>query len=181
VSKNSAAGPHDSDTVDLASMELEALRAARRAAEKEEQELSYVRRLLHGRIDILKAEASRRKGEGQDIIADLPNILADEPRGASRNSSIGGRFVAIDNPSNPNPATVEAQSALTESTGVDIADASDTEIDEILTALRAHERTVSDARFAIHRHIDDLSAELTSRYRDGTAQVDDLLAAARRN
>jgi hypothetical protein len=46
--------------------------------------------------------------------------------------------------------------------------------------LTDHERIVSDTRAQIHRQIDRLSTELTRRYREGTAQVDDLLAAARR-
>jgi hypothetical protein len=50
---------------------------------KEEQEISYRRRLLHGKIDILRAElvARLQKSEGKSILAEvdvdrLANILA---------------------------------------------------------------------------------------------------------
>ena len=49
------------DSIDLTELSLEDLRVARRRAEKDEQDLSYVRRLLHGRIDIIKAEVRRRE------------------------------------------------------------------------------------------------------------------------
>jgi anti-sigma-K factor RsiG len=50
---------------------------------KEEQEISYRRRLLHGKIDILRAElvARLQKSEGKSVLEDvdvdrLANILA---------------------------------------------------------------------------------------------------------
>lgn len=45
---------------DLARLDMAALRTLRRDAQQEEADLSYLRRMLHGRIDILRAELSRR-------------------------------------------------------------------------------------------------------------------------
>ncbi|MFD0570779.1 hypothetical protein ACFQ0T_18230 [Kitasatospora gansuensis] len=42
--------------------------------------------------------------------------------------------------------------------------------------LTVHEREVSGRRQALQRRADDCSAEITRRYREGEARVDDLLA-----
>jgi hypothetical protein len=61
---------------------------------KEEGKVSYQRRLLHGKIDILRAELVQRKKtslkEGRSIISDddirkLSEILAGEALGVNRN------------------------------------------------------------------------------------------------
>src|SRR4051794_23641844 len=66
---------------------LDDVRAMRRDAEQEESDLSYVRRLLQGRLDILRAEVSRRAGDvpdgsgepesEEDFVARLARTLTD--------------------------------------------------------------------------------------------------------
>src|SRR5450756_452533 len=51
------------------------VRSLRREAEQEETDLSYTRRLIHGRIDILRAEQRRRTGD----IDNLSLIHISEP------------------------------------------------------------------------------------------------------
>ncbi|MGZ5309683.1 MAG: RsiG family protein [Solirubrobacterales bacterium] len=70
---------------DIASLSLEELKDLIESLTEEEQEISYKRRLLHGKIDILRAElvnrlrAKREQGEtlikGDDVER-LSNILA---------------------------------------------------------------------------------------------------------
>lgn len=164
-------------TVDLTDWSLDDLRSKRRTAEQEEQELSYVRRLLHGRIDIIKAELRRRAGHADDdLISNLPSILADGPAGGKPQ----GRHVSLDDKVEINPAARDALHTVNKAAFNDISALDDRQLREALTELQAHERTVSDSRSQVHRKIDRMSAELTKRYREGTAQVDDLLAAARR-
>ncbi len=64
------------------------LRARRSEAEQEETDLSYARRLLHGRLDLLRAERQRRDAPGQtaavstsdaELVAWLARALADPP------------------------------------------------------------------------------------------------------
>ena len=60
----------------------EELRGLLSALQAEEEEISYRRRVLHGRIDILRAELVRRLAEGQsephDVISgtDLDRLIA---------------------------------------------------------------------------------------------------------
>src|SRR5438270_8063420 len=68
----------------LGQISLDDLRERRKDAEQEETDLSYLRRLLQGRLDILRAELARRDGEETDLVQALPRILADEPNNGPR-------------------------------------------------------------------------------------------------
>ena len=165
------------DSIDLTELSLEDLRVARRRAEKDEQDLSYVRRLLHGRIDIIKAEVRRREGSGDELIASLPSILADTPSGGKQPQ---GRHISIDDADLNHPVAQEAHNALGSLSTTNLSAVSDEELELAMESLTAHERSVSEARTLLHKKIDGMGSELTRRYREGSAQVDDLLAAARR-
>jgi hypothetical protein len=79
--------------LDLESLSNEELRALLDKLYEEEQRISYRRRVLHGKIDILRAELVRRlKGQreaGDDVITGrdvnkLIDILSNDLRGVSR-------------------------------------------------------------------------------------------------
>ncbi len=85
--------PGEDALLDLENKTNEELRALLDELYEEEQKISYRRRVLHGKIDILRAElVNRMKGEreaGADVITGrdvdrLINILASDLRGASR-------------------------------------------------------------------------------------------------
>ena len=85
--------PAEDALLDLESKSNEELRALLDELYQEEQRISYRRRVLHGKIDILRAELVRRlKGEhdaGSDVITGrdvelLIDILANDLRGVSR-------------------------------------------------------------------------------------------------
>src|SRR5512139_3759151 len=85
--------PAEDALLDLESKSNEELRALLDELYQEEQRISYRRRVLHGKIDILRAELVRRlKGEreaGDDVITGrdvnkLIDILSNDLRGVSR-------------------------------------------------------------------------------------------------
>lgn len=85
--------PAEDALLDLESKSNEELRELLDELYQEEQRISYRRRVLHGKIDILRAELVRRlKGEheaGSDVITGrdvelLIDILANDLRGVSR-------------------------------------------------------------------------------------------------
>lgn len=87
-----SAGFGDDALLNLGDKSNDELRALLDQLSAEEDELSYRRRVLHGRIDILRAELVRRLAEGQsehhDVISgtDLDRliaILASDLRGTS--------------------------------------------------------------------------------------------------
>lgn len=151
---------------------LAEVRRLRDDAEQEETDLSYLRRLLHGRIDILKAELSRRNGESEgDLIASLPHILADGARPAPRGL---GRHLAVE-PTAVNEHRRGPEVLLNDVDSADLPARSTEELTAVMTALEAEERSYSDQRRAVQRVVDACSAEITRRYREGSASVTDLL------
>ncbi|MEX0789347.1 MAG: hypothetical protein WD178_01075, partial [Actinomycetota bacterium] len=65
----------------LSSLPLKELRSRRDLADTVEIELSYYRRLLHGRMDLLAFEQRRRRGEEtRSLIDALPEILTGRDR-----------------------------------------------------------------------------------------------------
>src|SRR4029453_15933812 len=58
------------------------VRLLRREAEQQEVNLSYTRRLLQGRLDIVRRELQRRaEHDGRSLVDLLPEILAEKGRG----------------------------------------------------------------------------------------------------
>ncbi|QCX77494.1 hypothetical protein C9F11_19215 [Streptomyces sp. YIM 121038] len=174
---------------DLAALRLPELRELRRAAQQDEADLSYVRRLLQGRIDILRAETARRArtraGATQDgvpgvpggdgtaglVVDRLPEILTDGP--ARRRAS--ARHVTLGTPHSEEYRRLAAD-MLAEVALSDLAARTDDELHTAMGRLVRYEQQVSRRRQEMQRTTDDCSAEIARRYREGEAQVDDLLA-----
>ncbi|WP_406437381.1 aerial mycelium formation protein [Streptomyces sp. NBC_00631] len=156
---------------DLGRLSLPELRVLRRDAQRDEADLSYVRRLLQGRIDILRAELARRSPAGAASVVDrLPEILTDAP--ARHRSS--ARHVTLGTPHNEEYGRLAAD-MLSEVELSDLEARTDTELTTAMGRLVRYEQEVSRRRQRLQRTADDSSGEITRRYREGEAQVDDLL------
>ncbi|MER7682913.1 AmfC protein [Streptomyces sp. NPDC096934] len=204
--------PPDSPQPDLALLRLPELRTLRRDAQRDEADLSYVRRLLQGRIDILRAELARRGGlrapgtattapsaasrpsaalrlsasasasvpapasvgrgaGGEPSVVDrLPEILTDAP--ARHRSS--ARHVTVGTPHGEEYRRL-ASDMLSEVELSDLEARTDEELTDGMGRLVRYEQQVSRRRQRLQRTADDCSTEIARRYRDGEAQVDDLL------
>ncbi|MFF3347253.1 aerial mycelium formation protein [Streptomyces sp. NPDC002779] len=156
---------------DLLPLRLPELRTLRRAAQRDEADLSYVRRLLQGRIDILRAELARRSPLGAaSVVERLPEILRDAP--ARHRSS--ARHVTLGTPHSEEYRRLAAE-MLAEVELSDLGARTDLELTEAMARLVRYEQQVSLRRHVLQRTADDCSAEIARRYREGEAQVDDLL------
>lgn len=156
----------------LGSLELAEVRALREDAEQEETDLSYLRRLLQGRIDIVRAELDRRAGRADgDLVESLPRILADEPRAEARGL---GRHSAVE-PSRLDAHRRRVEALVADVNLDDVRARTDAELEQALATYEAEERSQSDTRRAVQRVVDACSAEIARRYRDGEAEVSDLL------
>ncbi|MEU8926340.1 ABC transporter substrate-binding protein [Kitasatospora sp. NPDC048545] len=170
---------------DLGRLGLDQLRVLRRETMEQEADLSYLRRLLHGRMDILRAELDRRPGAGPvravgapgpdpvpgDLLDRLPAILTDAPSTVRRSA----RHVTLGLP-RTRESRLEADALMGDVQLADLAAHPTEELQAALERLRAHEREVSGRRQRLLRTADGCNAEITRRYRDGEARVDDLLA-----
>ena len=155
----------------LGQLSLDDLRERRKEAEQEETDLSYMRRLLQGRLDILRAELARRDGTGSDLVDALPQILADEPSGGPR--GLGRHVTAEPSRADAHRRYVEALVADVDLSNPDAHD--DASLRRVLETLEAEEQKVSEARRAVQKVMDALTGEVTRRYREGDADPSDLL------
>ncbi|WP_405671625.1 MULTISPECIES: aerial mycelium formation protein [unclassified Streptomyces] len=163
--------PRDPSEHDLAVLSLAELRTLRRDAQRDEADLSYVRRLLQGRIDILRAELARRSPTGAgSVVERLSEILTDAP--ARHRSS--ARHVTLGTPHNEEYRRLAAD-MLAEVELSDLQARTDLELNAAMGRLVGYEQQVSLRRQRLQRTADDCSGEMARRYREGEAQVDDLL------
>jgi hypothetical protein len=165
--------PADPPEPDLTVLSLAELRTLRRDAQRDEADLSYVRRLLQGRIDILRAELARRSPAGAAsvvVVERLGEILTDAP--ARHRSS--ARHVTLGMPHSEEYRRLAAD-MLAEVELSDLDARTDLELNTAMGRLVRYEQQVSRRRQRLQRTADDCSGEITRRYREGEAQVDDLL------
>ncbi|MET9852362.1 ABC transporter substrate-binding protein [Streptomyces sp. NPDC006450] len=164
-------GAADVPSAATTALGLPELRGLRRDAQRDEADLSYVRRLLQGRIDILRAELARRTDPEAPVVDRLSEILADAP--SSRSAS--ARHVTLGTPHGEEYRLLAAE-MLSDVELSDLGARTDEELHEGMGRLVRYEQQVSRRRQQLQRTADDCSAEITRRYREGEAQVDDLLA-----
>ena len=159
----------------LAELELAEVRARRDDAAQEETDLSYLRRLLHARIDIVRAEQQRRReGGSAPIVAELGRILAVNAVGPATGS---GRHQTLQ------PSRAEAhrhvEALVTDVNLSNVGSLSGDQLDGTLQAYCTEETSVSQRRREVQHVVDTFNAEIGSRYASGAASVDDLLAEQR--
>lgn len=159
---------------DVPELSLAELRERRREAEQEEADLSFLRRMLHGRIAIVEAELRRRDPSGEvhgTVLDELNAILADDGR-STRGS---GRHITVE-PSRVDEHRRDVEAIVADAVISDVGARSDGELRDALARLAEHEAAVSEVRREVQAVMDALSAELGGRYRDGSASVEALLS-----
>lgn len=161
----------------LAAMPLDDLRGRRRDAEQEEADLSFVRRMLQGRADILRAELARRGSSAEQrgdeaLVERLSHALADP---TSRSDHGMGRFLSVE-PSRVDEHRRTVEQLLGDAGISDVRAQDEDGLGVALERIGAFEQEVSSNRRHVQQVMDALTGEVARRYRDGEARVDDLLA-----
>ena len=147
---------------DLSARPVEEVQAMKAECVDLETEVSFVRRLAQGRMDILEAERERRDTGGSlsDLVADLSRILADDgPRPAPAQAHLPQQMA----PSDTIEWTRGLEPLVGDSTLVRLPDLTDEELADARTQLAELEREVSDARKALHEVLHTLEMELAQR------------------
>jgi hypothetical protein len=141
----------------------EDLRKKLRDARTEEDSLSYVRRNLHGRLDLLRAELELRSG-GRGTARDVEALTAalSGGEGASRGGrpGLGLRAAAV-------AGRRGVERVLSEDHLARLPDMSEEEIQEIVDRVTDAERVLSGDRQRLFSVIDVIEAELAGRYKQG--------------
>jgi len=167
---------------DLAERDMDELRAVRSRCQSLENSLSYVRRLIQGRVDIVGGELQRRReggdaGNTSELIGRLPDIL-------SEGSRVQGGPGAVRPPHSlePDPeVTAQLEAKLdvilaAEDLG-DVSAISEDALNNGLSQLNGLEEEVSNSRRSLHTVIDTVQAEVTRRYTTGEATIEGLLSS----
>lgn len=149
---------------------LDDLRSLRADLQREDDAVSYVRRLAQARLDIVRAEMRHRaEGTKRDITGEIPNILGSHlTGGAARPPRPADDF-------STHPLALALEELCDDAVSTDLPAMTHEELASYASRLHDFEQARSHERRDLFNRIDALSAELVRRYRDGEANVDGLL------
>lgn len=161
---------------DLGERPIDEVRAMRDECIAEEDGVSYGRRIVQGKHDIARAELANRRDEGDKharaLLSSLPAVLRDRPTGSpGRPAHRAVRLFVPESAQHHAEAAERFASAemarLHELTSEELAD--------LIGRLHDEERRLSSLRRELFTRIDALQAELTARYKSGSADVTEVL------
>lgn len=147
----------------LSAMSLGDLRERRRQAMQEESDLSYLRRMLQGRIEILQQRRTSGATTDEELVAQLTRALS----GSTLSGSPVPQHAFVE------PSRIGERRRFVERLIADVVmsdpDAvAEGELDSVVARFREQETAVSKVRRQVHMVIDRITAELASRYRAAT-------------
>lgn len=160
---------------DLPSRPIEEIRAMRAECRAVEDKVSYLRRMVQGRLDIVAADLRRRSeggspGDVTSLVDQLPDILGSESRAAGPGRLPSG-LVSVDD----DDITAELDAVAGAGVLDVLPDLTDAQVADLARRIGDLERQVSDSRRGLFARIDALQAELARRYRTGEAHVGTVL------
>jgi len=162
---------------DLGAISVAEIRVQRDECRAVEDKVSYLRRLVQGRLDIVEADL-RRRAAGTDasdlpsLVEQLPGILSDRVRGPG---SGPGRLPSSILPPDDDELLDELDAVASPGALDSLSTLSDEEVQEMATRFGELEHRVSERRRALFSRIDALQAELARRYKSGEANVGSVL------
>jgi len=160
---------------DLPSLPIDHIRAKRDEVRAIEDRVSYLRRIIQGRLDIVAADVRRRTEGGSPLdldalVGQLPDILSDKGGGGGP-----GRLPSGLIPPDDAGLTTEIDRIAGPDELGHLDELSDEAVAELARSIGELERRTSAARRALFGRIDALNAELARRYGSGEADVAALL------
>ncbi len=172
---------------EAAGLSVEELHLRRSESEQEEVDLSYARRLLQGRLDLLRAEQSRRRehpGDAaapagsrsdEEIVRDLVAAMTSDE--SPRQDHGLGRHLDVE-PSRVGEHRRAAELAVADPRVSDVDNLSDAELAEAIERISGLEQQVSLNRQRVQQVSDALTEEVARRFREGELTISDSLPHA---
>ena len=161
----------------LSERELDEVRQMRAECEVTETAVSFLRRMAQGRLDLIHAYLDRRaRSEINDMRAfvdDLPSIMAAGPSPREGPARIFGSSLPD---AHPDDLVVELDAVLGADKMSELESLDESQLESIADELADMERRISRQRRSLHEEIDQIQAEIVSRYKTGRATVDGLLS-----
>ncbi len=155
-------------------LDLAAVRTMRDECEREEAGVSYARRLVQGKIDIVEAEVARRRGgdNAEHVLDHLHEVLAD--RGTRGPGS--GRVTHYLVPPEAQGQRRWLDGVVNDDALAAIEERTDDDLSELVQVLVGKEQQLSQTRRALLDRIDALQNALTARYLSDGVDVSEILA-----
>ena len=161
--------------VDIASLSTNELRSQRTRYQRAESGVSYVRRILQGKLDIVTAEldlrADHESDAGDAVVSRVGSALSQHGRGPGLARP----------PQDLQPpefvGDLMGRLDVDDHDVSEVAELSDDDLREMASRLQLAESTTTATRRQLHEIIDGLHAETISRYQKGDTSVDELLGA----
>lgn len=187
---NSVIGRRRSDRVlnpsyvqGLGDLSNDELLERRDEALQEESDVSYIRRLIQGRLDLLRFEVNRRRDSSDVDVTDqanddaalvraLTSVLTDKHQGAPRaTQAAGARALPVHTTCDPQVAVFSrrsAESAVADVRFSDLRSLGDAELAEAIDRFTGLEAEVSLQRTRVQRVADVLAEEVEHRVSQGS-------------
>lgn len=151
---------------DLDDRSLEELRALRSVAVDVENELSYYRRLLYGRKDLVEFEMRRRSGdEDRTLIESLVDILTDPSPKDGGEEGRGTRRIVTDLPPLPDVGKRDIDDVIGDGVLTRLDEAGEEELQASIDAYEKMAKEINEQRRAAQRVIDHLGDVIAERFR----------------
>lgn len=148
-------------TAALDGLSLDEVRERRTQAMQEESDLSYLRRMLQGRLEILRSRGDESPASDEELVAQLVAALSDNTMSGNVIPQHG--FVE---PSRMGERRRYVERLISDVAISDSTDMGPDRLDDVLARLTDYERQVSEARRQLHSVIDTLTVELAARYQN---------------
>ena len=159
---------------DLTARPLDEIRAMRSECRDIEDKVSYRRRIIQGRLDIVASDLRRRAeggspGDLRTLVEQLPDILSDKVRGSGPGRLPSGLSAPDEE------MTADLDSTLGPDTLGSLPEMPDEAVADLARTIGDLEREVSEARRGLFGRIDALNGELARRYGNGEADPGSIL------
>ena len=163
---------------DLSSISVAEIRTQRDECRRVEDMVSYLRRLVQGRLDIVESDLRRRAAgtspsDLPSLVDQLPGILSDRVRGPG--TGPGRLPTSIQLPDDDDDLLAELDAVASPGALDSLSALSDDEVQALAAGFGELEHRVSERRRALFSRIDALQAELARRYKSGEASVGSVL------
>jgi hypothetical protein len=161
------------------SRSLDEVRAMRAECQEVEEVVSYLRRVVQGRLDVVHSfldhhETGQGAGDLDSVVEDLSTIIGSGP---ARPSGYG-RLPSQMSPDMERVDLTREIDDVLDAEGIGkLPTMTEDELRILAGQLTVIEQRISDERRALHERIDALQAQIVSRYKTGEATVDGLLVA----
>lgn len=169
-----------SDYLDrLDSRSLDEVRTMRAECQEAETIVSYLRRVVQGRLDVVYSFLDHRHsgqsvGDLDAVVEDLSAIIGSGP---ARPSGYGRLPSQMSPDMEKVDLTREIDEVLDAETIGQLPTMTESDLRAIAERLTVIEKRISDQRRMLHERIDALQAQIVSRYKTGEATVDGLLVS----